>query len=404
MFEPKGRTTVPDLSTLAREIAWPLAILIAWLAGEAVFRWARLSRISTYGLAGFLMAGSQFGLLPSSSGPEILLLAHIAFGLILFEVGYRFNLRWLRANPWLGVTCLAEAGLTFGAVYLLALAFDTSRLTALLLASLSMATSPATVLRVINEHCGSGQVTERLLHLSALNCVLAVFVFKVVVGLAVFRTSGNLGDAISSSLHLLLLSAALGVVPGLLMPTLLRWLGRATQDATLAFAIAVIALVALVHALKLSPVLAALTFGLVARHRRIVMSQTQRNFGPLGDLLAVLLFVFIAATLEWRVVMAGLGIGLSLVLVRALAKLAGVLLFSHLSGISLHKGLLLGIALGPFSAFVILVLEQTRYLGINLFDQLAPLATAALVLEILGPLLAQSALFLAHEVQVKGDH
>jgi Kef-type K+ transport system membrane component KefB len=404
MFEPKGRTTVPDLSTLARLIAWPLAILIAWLAGEAVFRWARLSRISTYGLAGFLMAGSQFGLLPSSSGPEILLLAHIAFGLILFEVGYRFNLRWLRANPRLGVTCLAEAGLTFGAVYLLALAFDTSQLTALLLASLSMATSPATVLRVINEHCGSGQVTERLLHLSALNCVLAVFVFKVVVGLAVFRTSGNLGDAISSSLHLLLLSAALGVVPGVLMPTLLRWLGRATQDATLAFAIAVIALVALVHALKLSPVLAALAFGLVARHRRIVMSQTQRNFGPLGDLLAVLLFVFIAATLEWRVVMGGLGIGLSLVLVRALAKLAGVLLFSHLSGISLHKGFLLGIALGPFSAFVILVLEQTRYLGINLFDQLAPLATAALVLEILGPLLTQSALFLAHEVQVKGDH
>ncbi|MND88994.1 Sodium/hydrogen exchanger family protein [compost metagenome] len=395
---------MPDISTLAREMAWPLAILFAWLAGEAAFRWARLSRISIYGLGGFLMASSQLGLLPSSSEPGIFLLAHIAFALILFEVGYRFNLRWLRTNPWLGVTCLAEAGLTFGAVYLLALAFDTSRLTALLLASVSMATSPATVLRVINEQCGSGQVTERLLHLSALNCVLAVFVFKVVVGLAVFRTSGNLWDAISSSLYLLLLSAALGAVPGLLMPTLLRWLGRATQDATLAFAIAIIALVALVHALKLSPVLAALTFGLVARHRRLVMSQTQRNFGPLGDLLAVLLFVFIAATLEWRVVMAGLGIGLSLVLVRALAKLAGVLLFSHLSGISLYKGLLLGIALGPFSAFVILVLEQTRYLGINLFDQLAPLATAALVLEIVGPLLTQSALVLAHEVQIKGEH
>ncbi|MCY1513078.1 Sodium/hydrogen exchanger family protein [compost metagenome] len=395
---------MPDISTLAREMAWPLAILFAWLAGEAAFRWARLSRISIYGLGGFLMASSQLGLLPSSSEPGIFLLVHIAFALTLFEVGYRFNLRWLRTNPWLGVTCLAEAGLTFGAVYLLALAFDTSRLTALLLASVSMATSPATVLRVINEQCGSGQVTERLLHLSALNCVLAVFVFKVVVGLAVFRTSGNLWDAISSSLYLLLLSAALGAVPGLLMPTLLRWLGRATQDATLAFAIAIIALVALVHALKLSPVLAALTFGLVARHRRLVMSQTQRNFGPLGDLLAVLLFVFIAATLEWRVVMAGLGIGLSLVLVRALAKLAGVLLFSHLSGISLYKGLLLGIALGPFSAFVILVLEQTRYLGINLFDQLAPLATAALVLEIVGPLLTQSALVLAHEVQVKGEH
>lgn len=388
---------------LVRELAWPLAILIAWLAGEVVFRWVHLSRISVYGLVGFLMAGAQLGLLPSPSEPGVFLLAHIAFGLILFEVGYRFNLRWLGVNPWLAATCLAEAGLTFGAVYLLARTFEISQLTALLLASLSMATSPATVLRVINEQCGSGQVTERLLHLSALNCVLAVFVFKVVVGLAVFRTSGSLSVAVSSSLYLLFLSSALGVVPGLLMPLLLRWLGRVTQDATLAFAIAVIVLVTLAHTLKLSPVLAALTFGLVARHRRVVMSQTQRNFGPLGDLLAVLLFVFIASTLEWRVVMAGLGVGLLLVLVRGLAKIAGVLLFSHLSGISLYKGFLLGIALGPFSAFAILVMEQSSHLGINLFDKLAPLATAAFVLEILGPLLIQSALLLAHEVQKKGE-
>ncbi|VXC48259.1 Transporter, CPA2 family [Pseudomonas sp. 8AS] len=395
---------MPELSTLVREMAWPLAILIAWMAGEVAFRWVRLSRISIYGLTGFLLAGPQFGLLPSSLEPEIFLLAHIAFGLILFEAGYRFNLRWLRTNPWLGLTCLAEASLTFGAVYLLAIAFDTAHLTALLLASISMATSPATVLRVINEQCGSGQVSERLIHLAVLNSVFAIIVFKVVVGLLVFHTSENIWDATSTSLLLLLLSALTGIIFGLLIPILLRWLGRATHDATLAFAIAVIALVALAHALKLSPVLATLTFGLTARHRRIVMSQTQRNFGPLGDLLAVFLFVFIAATLEWDVVVAGLGFGLLLVLTRALAKLTGVLLFANLSGISLYKGLLLGIALGPFAAFVILVLEQTRYLGINLFDQLAPLAAAALVMEILGPLLTQGTLVLAHEVQIRrGD-
>jgi hypothetical protein len=36
-----------------------------------------------------------------------------------------------------------------------------------MLASLSMATSPATVVRVINEQRSSGQVTERVLHLCA---------------------------------------------------------------------------------------------------------------------------------------------------------------------------------------------------------------------------------------------
>jgi hypothetical protein len=47
---------------------------------------------------------------------------------------------------------------------------------------------------------------------------------------------------------------------------------------------------------------------------------------------------------------------------------------------------------------VILVLEQTRHLGINLIDQLAPLAAAALTLEVVGPILIQRALIWAHEV------
>ena len=36
------------------------------------------------------------------------MLADVAFGLILFELGYRINLRWLRTNPWIGVSGLVE--------------------------------------------------------------------------------------------------------------------------------------------------------------------------------------------------------------------------------------------------------------------------------------------------------
>jgi hypothetical protein len=54
--------------------------------------------------------------------------------------------------------------------------------------------------------------------------------------------------------------------------------------------------------------------------------------------------------------------------------------------------------MSPFSVFVILVLEQTRHLGINLIDQLAPPAAAALLLEIIGPLFTQMALKTAREL------
>ena len=85
--------------------------------------------------------------------------------------------------------------ITFVAVFLIARAFGVAGINALMLASLAMATSPATMVRVINEQRSSGQVTERALHLCALNCVLAVFAFNASVGLWIFRTSEDVGDA-----------------------------------------------------------------------------------------------------------------------------------------------------------------------------------------------------------------
>jgi Kef-type K+ transport system membrane component KefB len=380
------------------DVAWPTAILLAWIVGELGYRRVKLPRISAYGIVGFALASSQSGFLPPTESSTMLLLANIAFGLILFEAGYRINLAWLRANRWMGVTSLSETALAFILVCGVLHWFDLPVATILMMAALSMATSPAAVVRVINEQGSSGQVTERVLHLSVLNCTLAVLAFKIIVGLSIFKTSGNLWQATYSSLFVLSVSVLLGAIMGVFIPSLLRAVKRTTLDSTLVFATAVIFLVTLTHSLKLSPVLAALTFGLAARHRRIVLNPSQRGFGALGDLFSVLLFVFISATLEWRQVVAGFGIGLSIILARQIAKIVGIGAFAHISGISWHKGLLTGVGMAPLSAFVILVLEQTRHLGISLVDQVAPLAAAALMLEILGPICTQRALIWSHEV------
>jgi len=386
-----------DLQALTGNLAWPFTILVAWLAGEYVHRWAGLPRISVYAIVGFLFASPQLGILPASSD-AVLLLANIAFGLIVFEAGHRLNWHWFRSNPWIGMSSLAESALTFAAVFLLLRWFDLPLTTVCLFAALAMATSPATVVRVINEQRSSGQVTERALHLSVLDCVLAVFVFKVVVGMVVFQSSGSIWQAAYGSLVDLCASFVLGAAFGIAMPALLRAISRTSQDSTLAFAIAVIFVVALTHHLRLSPILATLTFGLVARHRRIVLNPSQRGFGALGDLLCVLLFVYVATTLELQQVVAGIGLGFAIIAARQAAKMAGIVAFAHVSGITWRKGLLIGVAMTPISAFVILVLEQTRSLGINLVDQLAPLAAAALVLEVVGPILTQRAFIWAREV------
>jgi Kef-type K+ transport system membrane component KefB len=386
-----------DLLVISDELAWPCAMLLAWLAGEFVHRWTNLPRISVYGLVGFLLAQAMPDLLVPDGSSQVTLLANIAFGLILFEFGYRINLRWLRVNPWIAVSGLAESALTFGAVFAIAYWQGMPPLTALLLASLAMSTSPAGVLRVINEERSSGQVTERLLHLVAMNCVLALFVFKVVVGFWVFQTSGSLTQAVSRSVIELLASAVLGAVAGMLVPALLRNLGTLARDGTVAFAMVVVLLVSITQAADLSPVLATLTFGLTARHRRVTFTRTQRNFGAIGELLTVLLFVFAVSTLDWQRVVFGASLGFLLLMVRFATKTIAVALLSHVAGISWRKGALIGVALSPMSVFAILLLEQTRYMGIVLVDELAALAAMTLFMEVLGPIITQRALIRARE-------
>jgi len=388
-----------EFLSVLTSLAWPFAITLAWLVGEFGQRWTGLPRISFYGLVGFILAAPQLGVLPlpPSGGGTTLLLADVGFGLILFELGYRINLRWLRTNPWIGIMGLFEAGLTFVGVYLVANAFGAALIDRLMLASLSMATSPATVVRVINEQKSSGQVTERALHLCALNCVLAVFAFNATVGLWIFRTFEDVGDALWNSLVVLGVSAFTGAVFGLVVPGILRLLGKLAQDATVAFALAVILLVAITYALGLSPVVAALAFGLTARHRRVAFSQAQRNFGALGELLTVVLFVFAASTLDWRRVWAGALLAVALVLVRLLAKTAGVTAFAHLSGISWRKGALTGVALTPLSVFVILLIEHARHAGVQVVEELRAVAAVTMLLEVFGPIILQRALVWARE-------
>jgi Kef-type K+ transport system membrane component KefB len=388
---------MPDLLSILTSLAWPFAVAVAWLAGEFGHRLTGLPRVSFYGPVGFILASGQVGVLPPPAGGPVLVMADVAFGLMLFELGYRINLRWLRTNPWIGVAGVVEAGATFVAVYFVATAFGSTQMTALMLAALSMATSPATVVRVINEQRSSGQVTERVMHLSALNCVLAVFAFNLMVGYSLFRTTEDLGDAALNSLVMLALSALTGAAFGVLVPSLLRALGNMAQDATVAFALSVILLVSITYTFRLSPVVAALAFGLTARHRRVALAQAQRNFGPLGELLAVLLFVFAASTLEWRQVLAGLLPALALVAARLLTKTLGVAAFAHLSGISWRKGTLTGLGLAPLSVFVILLLEHTRLAGLQLADAVRALAAVNLILEVAAPIILQRALILARE-------
>ena len=193
-----------DLDLIGPLVAWPLMLLTAWLAGEWLYRRWRLPRVCAYGVIGLVLSGTG---LSRGLGPHEALgfLANVALSLSLFELGYRVNPRWFRHNPWVLAAALAQALATFAAVFWVAGRFDLPVDHRLVLAALCAATSPAAVMRVTHELRSAGQVTERLLHLCAVNCLVAVLLLKLVVGYWHLAAQGDLGQALFNSVYVIAL-------------------------------------------------------------------------------------------------------------------------------------------------------------------------------------------------------
>ncbi|MFP3560897.1 sodium:proton exchanger, partial [Paraburkholderia sp. SIMBA_049] len=79
------------------------------------------------------------------------LLINVALGLLLFELGSRLDLKWIRRNPWLIASSLAEATLTFVLVLFVMLALGVSGMVALVLSAIAIATSPSMVIQLKTE-------------------------------------------------------------------------------------------------------------------------------------------------------------------------------------------------------------------------------------------------------------
>lgn len=391
---------VTDFSFLLQTMAWPLVLLLAWFLAERLYGLWRIPRVSSYVAVGLL--GGLLNL-PGLTGdvPGLPFLANVALSLVLFELGYRINLRWFRHNPWVLLLGVTESIVTFGLIYAVTGWFDLALDVRLIIAALSISTSPAGIVRVANELRGAGQVTERVLHLCAINCLMSVLALKLVVGYWYLSTSGDLVLAAFGSIHVLATSVAAGALLGVLAPWLLGQRGTHERSVTVVFALAVVLLTTMSYGLKLSPLLGALTFGIVARERRVHLTNAQRDFGTAGDLLSMFLFVYIASLLDWADVGAGMLLGVLLIAVRGASKVGCSLAAARLSGITERKGLLTGLALTPMSAFAILLLEQSRLYGFDPAVQvLSAMAGMMLVQELLGPVVTQRALMAAHETHV----
>lgn len=381
-------------------ITWPVLLLVAWVVAEKLHGRFMVPRVSSYVMVG-LAAGLLLRPMLYLQEASFSFLANVALALVLFELGYRINLRWFKHNPWVLAVGVVESCVTFAAVYVVCRWFELPLEVSWVIAALSMSASPGGIVRVANELRGAGQVTERVMHLCAINCLLAILALKGVVGYWHVTSQADWLSAASSSVYGVVVALSLGAAFGLMTPRLMRFAGAhsaVAHNATLLFALSVLLLAMLSFAIQVSALLAALSFGVVARERRVQLTQTQRNFGSAGDVLIIFLFIYVAALIQWEYVTAGVGLAAALIAARLLSKVACNVLVARLSGITWRKGALTGLALTPMSAFAILLLEQSQLRGFEPAAAAFVAMTAMMLLqELFGPWVTQRSLMAAGE-------
>lgn len=374
-----------------------LSLVVAVLVGEALVRYAKLPRIVGYIGIGLLLGPGGMALIPQLPDTEWRLVVDLALGILLFELGSKVNLRWLKANPWLAGTSLLEAGASFFAVLLLLVWFDVPVVTACVAAAIAIATSPAIVVRIVTESRTQGQVTDRLLLMTALNCIYAVILHKIAVAFMHGETGTDLVHSILAPLYLISGSALLAWLFGVTFERIHHYVGR--HEETFSFVLFGMIAFATIMAstLKLSPILVLLAAGLITRYQRQRPRSFPPHFGSAGAVLVVLMFIANGLAADLGGLRYGLLV-LLLIAVRSAAKLLSVLILGHYSGIGIRQTMALGISLAPMSSVALLLTLDTSMMfpafgaGMGLV-----LMSCIVILELAGPIVVQKALKAAGE-------
>ena len=393
--------------------AWPpqltdtmriaVALLIAGLAGEGLFRFVRLPRVTGYSLTGLLLGPVIFGWFSIDDVGSLRVVIDLALALLLFELGIRVDLRWFRANRWILAASVAEAALTFGGTFTVLHLMGSTPGFAATVGAIAIGTSPAVVMRVAAELRADGQVTQRLFVHCALNVLYSVVLSKLIVGgmHGAFRN-----DWLTGVFHPLYLLAG-SLLVGVAVAAAFRLLRRSfdlsdDQGVAILFGLLLLGLAAL-QALALPTMLAPLLAGVIVKNWDRRPHLWSRHFGTAGGVLVILLFVLTGVSLTGQAILLGGVSALILIAVRLAGKCAGVAIFGPLSGLSLRQSLALGIALTPMSGVAFLLVEDIRSLYPEFGAQIgAVVLTMVAVLQLLGPIGVQWALNLCNETKGRG--
>ena len=379
-------------------LAFGLVLLFGALGGYLSHRVSWLPSITGFMLVGFLCGPSVLDLLSAQTIANSRVLIDIALALILFRLGLSLDIKQLRHSPSLIMTSFLESGLTFGVVFGALQLFSVPFAISVLVAAITVSSSPAVLLHVAHEVNAAGVVTESTKTLVALNNLFSFIAFSAALPLLHYDTGANWTVVVFQPIYQLMGSLLLGLAMG----WALHVVSIKTQSAAqykLALVIgAIMMTLALASELKLSPLFAPLVMGVAIKslERKAVTSDIE--FGPAFELFFIVLFVFAGAGLHLHELIQFAPAVLALVLMRSVAKVVGTTVMLYVFKKPLRSGTASGLLLIPMAGLAIGLVQTSS----GLFPAQAPTIAAIIlgavtVFETLGPPIAAFAFRFAGE-------
>ncbi|WAC74463.1 cation:proton antiporter [Roseateles sp. SL47] len=405
-----------DLANFLQFSTWPprldwlfwasLIMVAAGLLGEFVNRRLGLPRVLGYSVVGMLLAALGHGFF---SNPELSarlrLVVDLALALLLFEMGSRVHLRWLRNNKALLWSSAAEAAATLIVVGYGLTLLGVAPLMALSCAVLTVASSAAVIGRVGSELQAAGQVSERMVALAALNTIYAVLAHKLMMGWMQLDQRGDWLEAIAQPLYAFVGSIIVAIVLARLTAWLMRRLDLRNENSVLMLLGLVLVALSVARVFNLSTLLVPLLAGMVLRNTTERPWVWPRHFGTAGGVLVLLLFVVVGSAWNLQALATGAVLALALLLLRLLGKAVALVGLARLSGIDARQGIALAVCLSPLSGTTLVLYSEVQARHPDIAAVLAPVILSAIaMMELVGPIAVQWALRLAGEHQPHTPH
>lgn len=379
-------------------------ILLAGFGMTRLTNLVKLPKVSGFIIAGILIGPHVLGFVPERMIDGMSFISDVALAFIAFGIGKYFKFSVLKQGGLKVIILTLMESIPAGVVTAVALKyiFSLDWSFAILLGSIAATTAPASTMMTIKQYKAKGDFVNTLLQVVALDNVICLFAFSVVLAICGAHYEGGVGatDVVMPIVY---------NIGGILLGALCGWIldimitpSRSDDSRLILMVALLLGLSGACAIVDISPLLSCMVFGMVyinLTKDKHMFRQADKFTPPFMELFFIISGMNLDITALKSVGLIGLTYFLIRIVLKYLGSYFGAVLVKGEATVKKYLGLALipqaGVAIG-------LAFLGSRALPKELGDTLLTIILSSSVLyELIGPACAKYAIFRSGEIKKK---